>query len=114
MSTAESINNDVNLRSQILNDLISKSLSLVDLSKKYNIEISELYSWLKSIEININQTLSDPSGIFPPVDDEEWLNMTEKERLDFFDHLEKGLQFESTPITLEDLKKMRENRKNKT
>ncbi len=114
MSTAESINNDENLRSQILNDLISKSLSLTDLLKKYNIEVTELYSWLKSIEININQTLSSPSGVFPPVDDEEWLNMTKKERSDFFDHLEKGLQVESIPITLDDLKKMREERKNKT
>lgn len=113
MSKAESINNDDNLRSQILKDLVSKSLSLLDLSKKYNIEVSELYSWLKSIEININQTLSNPSGIFPQVDDEEWLNMSEDERLDFFKHLEKGLQFESAPISLEDLKKMREKRKSK-
>lgn len=114
MSTAESINNDDNLRNQILNDLISKSLSLIDLSKKYNIEVVELYSWLKSIEITINQTLSALEGIFPPVDDEEWLNMTKNERLEFFEHLEKGFQFESTSITLDGLKKMRENRKNKT
>ena len=111
MSTIEK---DDNLRNQILNDLLSRSLSLFELSKKYNIEVSELYSWLKSIEININHTLSTPSEIFSPVDDEEWLNMSEKERLDFFMHLEKGLQFESTPITLDDLKIMREKRKNKT
>lgn len=113
MSTAESINNNNNLRSQILNDLLSKSLSLTDLSKKYNIEVTELFLWLKNVEININQTLSTPSDIFPPVDDEEWLNMTEKERIDFFNHLEKGLEFESETFTLEDLKKMKENRKRK-
>lgn len=114
MSTTESISNDNNdLRNRILNDLLSKSLSLIDLSKKYNIELAELYSMLKSVEINISQTLSTPSGIFPPVDDQEWINMTEKERLDFFNHLEKGLQYESTPITLESLKKMRDDKKNK-
>ena len=55
--------------------------------------------------------MSTPSVIFPPVDDLERINISEKERLDFFNHLEKGLQYESTPITLESLKKMREDRK---
>ena len=113
MSTAESINNNDTLRTQILNDLISKSLSLIELSKKYNIEITELYSWLKSVEININQILSMPSGVFLPVDDEEWLNMTEKERVEFFDHLKEGLKFESKTLTIEDLDEMIEKRKQK-
>ena len=54
ISTTESINNDNNdLRNRILNDLLTKSLSLIDLSKKNNIELTELYSMLKSVEINI-------------------------------------------------------------
>ena len=114
MSTTDSIkkiNND--LRNRILNDLLAESLSLIDLSKKYKKEITELYALLKSIEININQTLNTHSEIFPPVDDQEWVNMSEKERLDFYDHLEKDLKHESTPITLDNFKKMREDRKNK-
>lgn len=113
MSTAESINNNNTLRTQILNDLISKSLSLIELSKKYNIEITELYSWLKSVEININQILSLPSGVFPPVDDEEWLNMTEKERVEFFDHLKAGLKYKTKTFTIDDLDEMIEKRKQK-
>ena len=54
ISTTESINNDNNdLRNRILNDLLTKSLSLIDLSKKNNIELTEFYSMLKSVEINI-------------------------------------------------------------
>ena len=64
MSTVESIKGDDTLRDQILKDLISKSLPLTELSKKYNIEVSELFSWLKNIEISINQTLNNLSGIF--------------------------------------------------
>lgn len=111
MSTVKSINNDDNLSNRILHDLLSNTLSLPELSKKYNIEVSQLFLWLKSVEVSINQTLNSSSDIFPQVNDEEWLNMSIEERNEFINDLEEGLKFKSETYTLDDLKKMKEKRK---
>lgn len=113
MSTVKSINDDEKLGNRILHDLLSNTLSLPELSKKYNIDVSQLFLWLKSVEVSINQTLNSSSDIFPPVDDEEWLNMTTEERNEFFNDLEEGLKFKSETYTLDDLKKMKENIKHR-
>ena len=72
---------------------MSQKTSLAELSTKYDINLSELFLWVKNLESKLHETIEQPSGMFPEVDDEEWLEMTEEEKKEFIGHLTKAEEF---------------------
>lgn len=111
MSSVKTLDSNYNLRNDLIQDLLTHQRTLPELAKKYNIEIEELFFWLKNLELKLHQTIEQFIGLFPPVDDEEWLNMTQEEKNDFIHHLKKGDELEPTTMTFEELDRRIEEKK---
>lgn len=113
MSSITAIDQNIELRNSLIQDVLSDKFSLEDLSKKYNIELLELFLWFKNLEIKLHQTIEQPAGLFPSIDDEEWTSMSEEEKKAFVLHLKEADKFESKTLTINDLKKIRREKKRK-
>lgn len=100
----------MDLRNNLVQELLDQDLPLDELSSKFGIDKRELFIWLKNLETKLHQTIEQPAVLFPEVDDEEWVGMSEEEKIDFIKHLRKADEFESETFTVNDLKKMKKER----
>ncbi len=48
MRTSNLVDTDISLRNRLIQDILSKKTTLAELSIKYGIEVSELFSWVKN------------------------------------------------------------------
>ena len=113
MSSSKTLDQNNLLRINLVQDLLDQNLTLEELSSKFGIEKRELFIWLKNLEIKLHQTIEQPPGLFPKVDDKEWLEMTEEEKIEFIKHLRKADEFESETFSVYDLEKLKKKRKTK-
>lgn len=111
MSTSNLIDNNISLRNNIIQEILSKKTTLTELSAKFDIDESELFIWFKNLESILHETIEQPSGMFPEVDDAEWVNLSEEEKKDFINHLLKGDEYETESFTIEELEKQRAGKK---
>lgn len=82
MSSSKTLDQNNTLRNNLVQELLDQNLTLDELSSKFGIDKRELFIWLKNLEAKLHQTIEQPPRIFPEVDDEEWVEMTEEEKKD--------------------------------
>ena len=105
MSASNLLDTNISLRNSLIQEILDQKTSLAVLSEKYDIDISELFRWFKNLESKLHETIVQPAGMFPEVDDEEWLEMTEEEKKEFINHLTKAEEFyKETENKVENLK----------
>ena len=110
MSNSKTLDQNNALGNKLVQELLDQNLTLDELSSKFGIDKRELFIWLKNLESKLHQTIEQPAELFPEVDDEKWVEMTDEEKNDFINHLRKANEFESETFTVDDLKKLKKGK----
>lgn len=113
MSSSKTLDQNNTLRNNLVQELLDQNLTLDELAGKFRIDKRELFIWLKNLEAKLHQTIEQPPGLFPEVDDEEWVEMTEDEKIDFINHLKKADEFESETFSIDELDHLKKERTTK-
>ena len=75
------------------------------------LDLAEIFLWLENLDYRIRQTIEDQIDRLRPIDDEEWVNLSNEEKKAFIDHLKEADRFEPKDLSFDEIRRKRKNNK---